>query len=477
MSGSSRMKSATNNWLSSRILKFFLSATVAVSLLLLVAPYFTGPPCPRTVTIATGSPDGAYAAFAEKYRKVLARNGVALEIRHTAGSVENASLLADDSSGVTVAFLQGGVRSELPADFPVEALQSLGSLYREPLWVFHQKDHKVTRLSDLKGKCIAVGAEGSGTRAMAEVVLADNGVREDDAGTRLLSLSSQESADALQAGTVDAAFFVISPSAAVIKELIHADGLELFSLSRSDAYQRRHRFLSTVVVPRGLLDLQKDLPPADVELVAPTANLVTRADLHPTLIPLLLQAAEEVHRTGGLLERMGEFPSPNFVDFPLNANARSYLDSGPSFLYRWLPFRYAAWLDRMKLMLLPMCTLLIPLLKTAPPLIRWRIRSKIYKWYRDLREIDQKLRDENHTDLSAERERLRVVEAELAEVNVPLSYMMEFYHLRLHVAFVREQLQEQTSEHTPSLGDTRRVDAPAEAIPAPRYRSPSRKPA
>ncbi|MCA9267233.1 MAG: C4-dicarboxylate ABC transporter substrate-binding protein, partial [Planctomycetales bacterium] len=209
---------------------------------------------------------------------------------------------------------------------------------------------------------------------------------------------------------------------------------------------KRFPYLTPVTLGEGLLDLDRNLPDHQVTLVAPTACLVARGDLHPALTPLLLEAAAEVHAGGGYLEEPGEFPSPHRVDFPIGAEARRYFSRGPSLLYRYLPFRAAAWIDRVKLMLLPLITLLLPLAKAAPPVYRWRIRSKIYRWYRVLRDIDQKLKDSSEPiDAAAEVARLKTLDRELAEVSVPLSYMEEFYNLRLHIRYVQERLERHDS--------------------------------
>jgi hypothetical protein len=198
-----------------------------------------------------------------------------------------------------------------------------------------------------------------------------------------------------------------------------------------------------VTLPEGLIDFQRDIPSRDIVLLAPAANLVARADLHHALVPLLLHTMEEVHEAEGLLAHPEPFPSSAYVDYPLNRDARQYFRAGPSLFYRHLPFWLAAWLDRVKLVLLPMCTLLFPLLKVAPPVYRWRIRSKIYRWYRVLRKIDQKLKDARPgTDFSQDIADLKSLETELAEVSVPLSYMAEFYNLHLHISFVLERLHE-----------------------------------
>lgn len=433
-----RLRKPTNAWINRDRLRRWGPAVLLVVAATAAWPLLIGPSCPDRIVIATGRSDGAYHAFAAQYRTILARDGVTLELRETAGSVENLELLENDDD-VSLAFIQGGVGREERHD----GVESLASVYLEPVWVFTSGDEPVTMLSDLAGRRIAVGAAGSGTRAVALELLRDNGVDVSsvETGGTTLPLSGRDAADALLAERVDAAFFVISPEAPLVRELLEAESIRLMDFVRADAYEQRYPYLTTARISRGLIDLDRDLPRSDVVVIAPTANLAARDDLHPALVPLLLKAAVEVHGDGGLLEKPGAFPSARHAGFAVRSAARQYLRSGPSWLYRYLPFQTAAWLNRMKLMMLPLFTLLLPLLKVAPPVYRWRIRSRIYRWYRVLRRIDQKLQaGDAGADFSADVAGLDALEAELSEVKVPLSYMEEFYNLRLHVAFVRERL-------------------------------------
>ncbi len=408
----------------------------------LVAYYAVDPPCPRRLVIATGSSQGAYYAFAQQYARCLARDGITLEVRETAGSVENLALLSDADSEVSLALVQGG--AERPEDR--RHATSLASLYLEPLWVFYRGKRPITRLAGLAGATIAVGQPGSGTRSLAEKLLHDVGLLSESSGFKPvapIAWGGRQAAAALREGRIDAAFFVASSQSAMVGELLRADGIQVLSFRRADAFLPHHRFLSKVELPAGVLDLEHHLPEERLTLLAPNANLVARSDLHSALVPLLLKAAAKVHGPGGVLERPGQFPSPNHLCLPLHASAERYFKSGPSLLYRVLPFQTAALIDRMKFMLLPLVTLLLPLLKAVPPVYRWRIRSKIYRWYRVLRDVDHKLKTADaQAELQVDIARLEELEHELAEVSVPLSYMEEFYNLRLHVAFMLGRLRQ-----------------------------------
>lgn len=442
-----------------------LAAVIAIAMYFVV-PYLVGPPLPKKVVIATGSKAGVYFKVAQQYRELLAEDGVELEIRNTKGSVENLDLLRDDTQDISVAIVQGGTNT----DSSDKSLRSLASIYLEPVWVFYRADlGDISMLSELDTARVGVGPEGSGTRAIALEMLTANGMLPDpnvatvqptefqnSRSVKLHDISGRAAADALIANELDAAFFVIGPSAGVIKELLASKDIRLMSFRRATAYETRHRYLESIDFTQGMLDLEQDLPSQDKKLLAATACLVAREDIHPAITLLLLQAATEVHEAGGFFEPPGQFPSALGVDLPLSKDASRFLKNGPSLLYRYFPFQMANWLDRMKLLLVPLATLLLPLFKAFPPIYRWRIRSKIYRWYTVLREIDQKLADaQEGMDYSEDIQRLETLQTELAEVSVPLSYMEEFYNLRLHVNYVAELLSHQPTEKTQSTDNTK----------------------
>lgn len=414
-----------------------------------IAFYFVEPPPPHELTMATGPADGNYYAAAHQYARLFARNGITLNVLETAGTVENYQLLLEDDS-VHVAIVQGGTA---PRDADLSQLESLASLYLEPMWVFHRRELTLTRLSDLQGKRIAVGEEGSGTQLLAESMLEADGVVEGEKATVFLPKSGHVALELLDSGEADAAFFVLSADADLVREMLLDDKIRLFSFERNRGYSRRYPFLRSVTLEQGVVDLERNLPSQPVKLIAPVANLVAVADLHDAFIPLLLEAATETHQAGGLLTPAGEFPSLNGTEFPVNKVAQHYIQHGPSFFEEYLGFWVASLIDRAKIMLVPFIILLIPLAKLAPPVYRWRIRSRIYRWYGILRKIDQTLREGDVERLAEHAGKLTEMERELEEVNVPLSYMEEFYNLRLHIDLVKRRLTDQRDEISSSSSD------------------------
>jgi TRAP transporter TAXI family solute receptor len=401
-----------------------------------VAAQYVGPAPPTNIVLATGVSTEAYHRFGERYREQLAQHGIDVELRTTAGSLENLELL--QGSQVDVGFVQGGT---VPRKLSAE-LEGIASLYYEPLWVFHRAEKTVQHLSDLRGLRVQFGQRGSGTRAVATQLLAANGVTPQTA--IFVGKATRGAVQDLLAGTLDALLVVTSPRSETVKQLMLAEGgaLRLLDFERQDSYAQLYSHLAPVVLRRGVLDLAGDLPDHDVRLISPTASLVAAEGLHPALVPLFIEAAETIHGEGGMFERAGEFPSAKNLAVEPSFAAAHYYATGPNFLYRILPFRTAAMLDRLKIMLLPLLTLLLPLLKFAPPLYRWRIRSKIYRWYRVLHDLElQSNQLADSGDRSKLIEKLRHIEREITSVRVPPSYGSEFYNLRMHL----EQVQSRVS--------------------------------
>jgi len=401
-----------------------------------VAYQFVQPAPPTRIVITTGREDGAYYAFAQQYRDILARDHITLEIRTSAGSVENIERLAAKEGEADLAFVQGGTNASRDS----QNLTSLGSVYYEPLWVFYRGGHHLNRLSDLGGKRIAVGEEGSGTRVVALQLLRDNGIQ--GSPTVLSSLGAHDAANALLGGGLDAALFIASPRSAVVQKLLMADGIKLMSFERAEAYTRIHRYLSLVILHEGIIDLQTNIPPTHATLIAATANLVTRSDLHPALVDLILEAAQEVHGAGDLFERQDEFPSPKYLEFPLNDDAERFYKRGPSFLRRHLPFWAATFVERMVVLLIPIVALLWPLFNIVPPVYAWRVRSRIYRWYDDIKAVDLKAdRDRSPERLATHMAELDRIEDQVNRISTPLPYAGQLYDLRVHINLVRGKLE------------------------------------
>jgi hypothetical protein len=409
---------------------------------LVVAWQFVEPAPPKQLVMATGSPDSAYYRFGLQYREILARHGIELELLNTSGSVENLDLLTDPKSKVDVALLQGGIGTKDDAS----GLTALASLFYEPLWIFRLDPAPLT-VADFTGRRVAIGEPGSGTLIAMRRLIENNALP--TTAFEALELGGDEAADALLNSHADIAGFVASEQAPYIKRLLLSDGIHLTPFIRAEAYKRRFYSLASVVLPRGAADLRRDIPPTDITMLAGIASLTAKKKLHPTLVLLLVQAAVEIHSGGGLFEKQEEFPSIYNTTFPIHEDARRYLVKGPPLLQRYLPFWIAVTLDRLLILLIPLVTLLFPLFKIAPPTYRWRIRKRIYNHYRYLFEVETALLENPTVDaLDRCMTQIEDIEEELTEVQVPLSYADQLYHLRMHVRFVKQRVDQARQEHT-----------------------------
>lgn len=414
-------------------------AYVAPAILIVVAGFvfayqFVQPAPPERIVMATGSENGAYFAYGQAYAERFRKEGFELVLRQTAGSVENLRLLTGETAEVPVAFLQGGIGT--PADYP--ALQSLGSVYFEPIWVFVRGATVPSRLTGLAGKRIAVGSPGSGTRAVALPLLEANGVTDETA--TLLEIDGSAAIDALGEGAVDAAIFVGGATSQTIGSLLSMPGVTPMSFERADAYVRRHAYLSKVVLPMGTLDLAENLPRQDLVLLAPTATVVVTPEMHPALIDLMLLTMRDAHRQGGYLEPPGAFPTENHVTYPLAPAARRFYERGPPFLQRYLPFSAANLIDRLWVMVLPLLTLLYPLFKILPPIYSWRMRARVNRWYKELEALDDHLNDGSISPAEA-TQRLDEIEQSVEKVHVPAGFADRAYTLRMHIDYLRRKAE------------------------------------
>ena len=412
------------------------------ALVILVAGFwftaqFIKPAPPARLVIATGGDGGSYQRFAAQYKPLVERNGVEFVELPTAGAVENLALLrSPDVAELDVAFVQGG----LGVGSDAAGLVSLGGIYYEPLWVFYRAKEPLDRLVQLRGKRIAIGGEGSGTRKLGLELLEASGAAA--APTRLLPLGGLEAVDALRRGQADAIFLVGPANSGAVWASFFGEGFRLMSFAQADAYVRRWPFLSRLTLPRGAIDLVRDIPGSDVTLVAPVATLVARESIHPALVDLLLDIATDVHGRPGLFQRAGEFPNPQQVDFPLSSEAERFYKSGRRFLQRYLPFWAANLIDRLVVLLIPLIALAIPLMRIVPALYGWRVRSRVYKWYGQLKFLEAAWRKDPNAHPRAEwLKELDALDAHVNRVRTPLAFANQLYILREHIGLVRRAVE------------------------------------
>jgi len=425
---------------------FGMSRTVAAATVLFILAVIFGTVFwsihsapPHVIWLTSGPPGSSYERIAEKYRGILASNGVVLKILPSGGSIENLRRLSDPSFHVDVGFVQTGQSEEGDG----AKLYSLGSIAYQPLMIFYRSSSPLPLLSGLAGKKLAVGAGGSGTRVLALTLLQTNGIST-DGNTNLLDLDAEAAAKALLDGKVDGVFLMgDSASSQTMRTLLRAPGIQMFDFVQADAYTRRFHYLNKLQLPRGTIDFGQDVPSHDINLIGPTVELVSRASLHPALSDLLLEAARQVHGAATVLQRQNEFPAPLEHDLPINPEALRYYKYGKTFLYRSLPFWLASLVNRVLVAFVPLVLVLIPGLKLLPAAYKFRMQLRIYRWYRSLLRVERDLFSEMTSGKRVElRERLDHIEESVNRMKVPASFANQFYALREHIGFVRERLGE-----------------------------------
>jgi hypothetical protein len=400
--------------------------------------WLADPAPPKTITLSAGPHDSSLLNTALAYKTILARNGITLKVLESDGSAQNLQRLMDPKQHVDLALVQGGI-----SDAAARAsLMSLGSVFYLPIVVFY-RGKGMTQLSQLEGKRIAVGREGSGTRMLALKLLAANGIQP-GGDNQFVPLDGMQAAEQLVAGNVDAALLSgDSTTRSLMLRLLTIPGISVMDFAEASAYTRLFPYLDEIDLPPGVLDLRRKVPHETLHLIGPTVEILARPNLHPAVSDLIIEAAQEVHGSAGLMQRAGEFPSTITREYRISEDATRYYKSGKSFLYRVLPFWVASITDRILVLLLPVAVLLFPALRLIPALYGWRVRSRIYRYYGALISIERgalkSTTDEQRKALLAE---LDEIEESLNTLRMPLAYADAFYVLREHVGFVRIHLNE-----------------------------------
>jgi TRAP transporter TAXI family solute receptor len=419
-----------------------------LALLLLLIVFVFGvlwtliPAPPKSIAIATGFQDGLYYRFGERMRSSLKKEGVELQVLKTGGTQDNLALLADPKSGVDLAMIQGGVADV--AQYP--HLVSIAGMFYEPVWVFYRESSfkgapdGLTLLTQLKGKRVSIGNPGSGTNSIAKLLLDTSGIKSAD--LEMQALTPQEGAAKLAAGNLDAVFVVAAAEAPLLKSFINLPGVQLMNFVQADAYTRALPFLTKVEVPRGLLSIESDQPRLSRQMIAATATLVSRETISPAIVSLLLQNAHDVLKSYSRLQKPGEFPSINGLDFPLQMDSEIYLKDGPSFLHRHLPFWTAVWVGRFVRIVIPILAILIPLIAYIPALRDLSLRIRLSRIYAELKVIEGSAADPASREQN--RQALAEIQARVNAMKVSALESKEHYDLKGHVNMVRERLKHES---------------------------------
>ena len=437
-----------NTLLSARDLAVTVGPFVLIALVLLIGAYFVlQPNPPRSVVLATGPEQGDYAEFGKRYAAALKKHHIEVVLRPTQGSSANRRLLRDAKEKVDFGFVRGGSSEVIQAEDEKGTglpLVTLGSLFFEPVWIFYRTDaakklpgKKLEKLDQLRGWRVNTGGRGAGSTNLLSKLISANGLNREDLKIERLDLT--QSAIALFNNEIDAMILVSAPESPILQMLLRTPGISLFEFTQAEAYSRRFGYLSAVTLPRGIADFAHDVPAHDVQLIAPTSMLVAREGTHPALVQLFVQAARDIHAEPGWFAKSGQFPSKEDIEFPLAPEAERFLRNGPPLMQRYLPFWLSNLIDRMWVAMISIIAILIPLARVVPPLYAFRIRSRIFRWYRQLRQIEDSI-SAGKIPVADLLDELNKLDAKAERISVPLSYTDELYSLRSHIALVRERL-------------------------------------
>ena len=437
-----------NTLLSARDLAVTVGPFVLIALVLLIGAYFVlQPNPPRRVVLATGPEQSDYAEFGKRYAAAMKKHHIEVVLRPTQGSSANRRLLRDAKEKVDFGFVRGGSSEVIQAEDEKGTglpLVTLGSLFFEPVWIFYRTDaakklpgKKLERLDQLRGWRVNTGGRGAGSTNLLSKLISANGLNREDLKIERLDLT--QSAIALFNNEIDAMTLVSAPESPILQMLLRTPGISLFEFTQAEAYSRRFGYLSAVTLPRGIADFAHDVPAHDVQLIAPTSMLVAREGTHPALVQLFVQAARDIHAEPGWFAKSGQFPSKEDIEFPLAPEAERFLRNGPPLMQRYLPFWLSNLIDRMWVAMISIIAILIPLARVVPPLYNFRIRSRIFRWYRQLRQIEDSI-SAGKIPVADLLDELNKLDAKAERISVPLSYTDELYSLRSHIALVRERL-------------------------------------
>jgi TRAP-type uncharacterized transport system substrate-binding protein len=405
------------------------------------------PSPPFRVTIATGRKGTTFDYFGERYRARFARAGIELNVQETAGALENLKLLQDRKSNVQIAFSTGGISNGSQAP----DLRSMGLIFNVPFWVFYSSSQSLDSLTELKGKRIAVGPEGSGARYTAERILTRAKI---DAKTAtLLPLAGDAAVEALNKGVVDAALLVGGSDAPSVESLLNNPNIGLMNVSSADAFTRVFPDVVRLVLPKGVIQLDPPSPPNDTTMIGTTAKVLIRDDLHPAIVQLLAQTLKKEHSGAGLFQRTGEFPATDDPEYALSPVAVEYYRNGPSLLAKYLPLWTTSYVQRSIAFLVAALAIVFPAFGFAPRLYEWFVRQRFRQLYQRLRAID------NAVQAPLSPAKAAALQAELDEIDratfsVPMRHSDLYFMLRYHLDRTRYRLIE-ASGHIAQTSETR----------------------
>jgi TRAP-type uncharacterized transport system substrate-binding protein len=415
---------------------FKVSTVVGVVGVASLALIYFIPAPPSKVVMATAFKGASFEYYGRQYREIFARSHVELELRETAGAVENLKLLQDPDADVQIAFVTGGLSDSKHAP----GVLSLGTVYDQPFWIFYLANEQLDQLSQLKGKRIAVGPEGSATRHMAEQILGKGGVNSETAS--FLPFAGEAADRALKDGQVDAVWIIGVPEATAVQSFLRNPSVRPMSFPMAEAFTRIFPDLTRMTLPQGTIDIERMIPANDVQLIGTKSKVLVRSDLHPEIVQLLLQTMKEVHSGADLFHRSGEYPNGSDSEYAVASTAIDFYKNGPSFMQRHLPLWLSIHAQRAIALLVTGIAIGFPLLHFLPQSYNWMIRRRLFYWYAELRTLEGSFDSiTSHKQLIDKQAEIERIEDDLSKIHFPLTFSDQVYTLRHHIDLVRRKIE------------------------------------
>ena len=410
---------------------------LAVIVAIVIALLVINPP-PKTITVATGAEGGTYSEYGKRYQDFFAKRGITLQLVPTRGAQENADRINDPNSPIDIAFVQSGLIDPTKA----RNIETLGSIGYEPIWLFYRGndvDGSLQKFTDFRGRKVAIGEKGSGTYTEAMHILSLNDL---DTYPNLVTMPTAEAVDAIERGEIDAIFLIQGVQSGNVKRLLSNPDLHLANFVRADAYAQNLPYLERLTIPMGGLDLKRNFPAENIELIATTTELVIKDRVHPGIQMLLMQAAHDINGKENFFTKRGQFPAFFGSNLPESQQATLYYEKGLPFLMNHLPFWLAEFIHRTIFFLLPMLAIAFPAIKFLPEFWENRMRDRINNIYARLEKLEQDIAGSINNDQRATYlARLDEIEHLAFKLKHSKTHSLEYYTLRGHIDYVRSCLQ------------------------------------
>jgi TRAP-type uncharacterized transport system substrate-binding protein len=403
--------------------------------------YFIKPFPGKDIRIAAAGKDSAYTLIAKAQANFLQAKGVNLSIERAQNSVQSAKMLANSENGVNAAFIQGGVVSEDVAN----QIQSLGSVDFEPVWIFYRKGlaGHPDRLKDLAKLRVGLGPYQSGTWIIANKLFTLNNINVASDKNFKVDTYENNLADLLD-GKLDALVNVNPATDPVVARLLRDPRVELFELTHATAYDKQLPFVKVVILPAASIDIENQIPPKDISLIATTTNLAVSKDMHPALQIMLLVASKDSQRVSRNLFLSNEEKFPTYMDstIPISEAASNFYDYGMPQSMRYLPFWLAGFIDRVWVYILALLALIIPLSQLNLNLRATRFQMRIGAIQRELlryeREVEcGKIMPERQRAILARLDELSKTEA---KQNIPAGSESEYFDFLARLSEVQSRI-------------------------------------